>query len=209
MSNNRRAPIDGPTQVRRGKGVVDDQRNPLAVGQGGEGLKIQDGAAGVADRFPVKAPCFRCDRFFPGFQITRIDIMNLDRKFLQRMRELRDRATIKVGRSDDFIPRFQKRHEHGKLSRHTARQSNGTGCTFERCQAFLEDSGRRVADASVNVAVELQVKKFGRLFGVLEHVGRGLVDGDRAGTHMRVGNMTRVKHTGFESKLASPVRRHE
>ena len=55
----------GTAEVGRGEGVVDDQRNFVRVGQGGEFFQVEDRAAGVADRLAVeRAGLFR-DRLLP------------------------------------------------------------------------------------------------------------------------------------------------
>ena len=49
MHYQRRAVLDGAAQVGRGRGVVDDQRQPGLFGHGGHGVEIGDVAARVGD----------------------------------------------------------------------------------------------------------------------------------------------------------------
>ena len=65
VSHDRRTPVDRTTQIRRGKRIVDDQRNMFAVRQSRQGFKIQHRSAGIANRFSIKAAGLGCNRFFP------------------------------------------------------------------------------------------------------------------------------------------------
>ncbi len=53
---------------------------------------------------------------------------------------------------------------------------------FQRRYALLENICCRVHDARVDVAEFLEREEFGGLLGIFEDEGRGLVDGDGAGS---------------------------
>ena len=59
-----------------------------------------------------------------------------------------------------------------------------------------------IADSRIDVAVLLQVEKLGRLLGIVEDVGRRLVNGHGAGPDVRVGDVSRVQHAGFKPVFA-------
>ena len=67
------------------------------------------------------------------------------------------------------------------------------GCPcFERGDPLLEDVGRRVHDAGIDVAEFLQAEEPGGVIGILKDVRRGLVDGDGAGSGGGVRFLTGV-----------------
>jgi len=65
---------------------------------------------------------------------------------------------------------------------HAARGADRTDAAFERGDALLQHCGRRVGDPRVDVAGAFEVEQRRGVVGILEHVGRGLVDRNRART---------------------------
>ena len=74
---------------------------------------------------------------------------------------------------------------------------------LERRDALLQHRHGRVGDARVDVPGALQVEQRGRVLGVVEHVGRGLVDRHRARARRRVGPLPGVQARACRS--AAPV----
>ena len=60
-------------------------------------------------------------------------------------------------------------------------------------------AGGRIGDARIDVAGALEVEQRGGVVGILEHVGRGLVDRHRAGAGRGIGMLARMQAQGFES----------
>ena len=73
---------------------------------------------------------------------------------------------------------------------------------FERGDALLDDIGGRIADPGVDVARNLEPEQRGRVCGVVEGVGRGLVDRQSAGMSDRIGTLTGMNL----SRLEGPMR---
>ena len=48
MNDDVGAPLEGPAQIGRGEGVIDDQGNAGLIGDDGDGLEVEDDAAGLA-----------------------------------------------------------------------------------------------------------------------------------------------------------------
>ena len=74
----------------------------------------------------------------------------------------------------------------------------GGDAALERRDALLEDVGRRVRDAGVDVTELCEAEEAGAVLGVIEDVGRGLVDRHGAGVGRRVGLLSGVKLEGFK-----------
>src|SRR5204863_5849873 len=75
---------------------------------------------------------------------------------------------------------IDRRIMHGRLPRaHTER----IDAAFERGEAALEHGGRRIADARVAIALDLEVEQRRAMVGAVEGIGDGLIDrhGDRLG----------------------------
>ena len=53
----------------------------------------------------------------------------------------------------------------------------------------------------INIAESLQVEQTGRMTGVIEHVGRGLVNRYSPGTGYRVGNLSCMQAKCFYTKF--------
>ena len=51
VNNDISPPLDGPTEVRRGKSVVHNQRYRVTVGDLGDSLNVHDVTARITDRF--------------------------------------------------------------------------------------------------------------------------------------------------------------
>jgi hypothetical protein len=202
VEDDRRAVLHRAAEIRRGEGVVDDERNFVRVGQGGERFLVEDRAARIADGFAVERAGLLRDGLLPGGEVVRIDQRNFDGKLEERLLELRDGAAVQMRGGDDLITRRKERHQRDELRRHAAGDGERAGRAFKRGHAFLEDGRGRVADARVDVAVLLQLEKLRGLVGVVEDVGGRLVNrhGPRAG--VRVGNVAGVDHPGLKTKFA-------
>ena len=68
---------------------------------------------------------------------------------------------------------------------------------FERGHAPLQHGSGRIADARVAVALGFQIEERRGVFGAVECVGHGLVDGHRNGLRRRVGLVTGVNGDCF------------
>ena len=86
------------------------------------------------------------------------------------------------------------------------RRGERADAALEARHALLEHRGGRVHDPRVDVAEAVEVEEVGRVLGVLEDVGRRLVDrhGPRAGD--RVDALAGVERAGVEAEVAAPRR---
>ena len=77
------AVLDGPAQIGRRHGVVDDERNAMSMRDVGEVLEVGDVAERVADRFAVDGLGAAVDLPLEGLRITVVGEAHLDAELRQ------------------------------------------------------------------------------------------------------------------------------
>ena len=97
-------------------------------------------------------------------------------------------------------PCAEQTRDGDELRRLSARDRQRSHAALERRHALLEHGRGRVHDARINVAETLQVEKIRGMFGILEDVGRGLVDRNRARSRFGVRAVSCVQRTGTEAE---------
>ena len=81
----------------------------------------------------------------------------------------------------------------GEMQRRlTAGGGHGTDTALQCGNALLQHRHRGVGDARVEVPGPLQVEQGGCVLGIVEHIGRGLVDGHRPRARGRIGPLAGV-----------------
>ena len=85
-------------------------------------------------------------------------------------------AAIERSGGNDLVARRRQRDDDEGFGGLSGGQRQPGDSAFERGDALLEDVGRRVHDAGVDVAELLQGEESRGVVGIVEHVGRGLVD---------------------------------
>ena len=73
---------------------------------------------------------------------------------------------------------------------------------LQRRDALLQHGHGRVGDARIDVPGALQVEQAGRVLGVVEHVGRGLVDRHGARAGGRIGPLAGMQRERVEARTA-------
>ena len=130
-----------------------------------------------------------------------LDERRLDAELGQRVLEQVVRSAVDGARGDDVIPRLRDVQHGERLRGLAARDEKGTGAPLECREALLHDVRRRVHDARVDVAELGQREEVRGVVGVVEYVGRGLVDGRRARLRGGVGLRARVDLLGLEAPV--------
>ena len=180
------AVVDRAADVAGGaEGVVDDERDAVVVGDLGERLEVGHVEARVADRLDVERPRARVDRLREVRRVVAVDELHADAEAREGDLELVVGAAVEVARRDDVVAGLQDRREREELRRLAARGGERGDAALERGDALLEDVGRRVHDPGVDVPELLQREEARAVVGVVERVGRGLVDRDGAGVRAR------------------------
>ena len=193
MGDDIGAKVHGAAQVGRGKGVVHHQRHPGFPGHGGHGFEVEDVVERVADGFGVDGLGVSGQRPAKVVRVVGVHEHNIDAEFPEGYVKLGVGATVQGGGRDQFIPLFHQGQQRHHLRRHARAHGQRRASVFQRRHAFFEHGGGRVHHARIDVAEGLQVKQAGGMIGVIEHVGRGLVDGHRPGTGHRIGYLPGVQ----------------
>ena len=113
-------------------------------------------------------------------RVVAVDELHADAEAREGDLELVVGAAVEVAGRDDVVAGLQDRRERQELRRLAARGGERRRTALERRDALLEDVGRRVHDPRVDVAELLQREEPRAVLGVVEGVGRGLVDRHRA-----------------------------
>ena len=101
------------------------------------------------------------------------------------MLEERERAAVQGRGRDDGVARLREVQDRERLGGLTGRRRDGRDASFERREAPLEDVGRGVHDARVDVPELAQAEEARGVLGPVEHVRRRRVD--RHGPRVRGG----------------------
>ena len=192
------AVLERPAQVRRGHGVVDDQRNAVPVCHLGQCREVGDVARRVADGLAEYRARARIDEPLERGRVAVVREPHLDAVLRQRVREQVVGAAVEGRRADHVLPSLgdgEDRVRDGGLPR---RQRERADAALERGEALLEHVRGRVHDARVDVAGDLEVEQVGAVLGVVERVRRGLVDWHRDGPCRGVGSEACVDDEGLE-----------
>ena len=193
------AQLDRPAEVRRREGVVDQQRQAVVVRDGGNARDVEHLEAGVAERLAEHEPRLGPDRRAEGARVARVDQRGGDAEARQRVDEQVVAAAVERARRDDMAARPHQRHHRERERRLARRRADRADAALERREPLFEHRRRRVRDARIDVARARQVEQRGRLVGVAEDVGRGLVDRHGARAGRRVGPVAGVDRARVET----------
>ena len=94
MQDDIRAPIDWTAAVWACKRVIDHQWNTVLVGNGADGLDVQDVDLRVAERFGKNALGLRRDRASDAFMVADVHEHRIDANLAKGDIELVDSATV-------------------------------------------------------------------------------------------------------------------
>ncbi|MEY9604659.1 hypothetical protein AB7M74_000202 [Bradyrhizobium japonicum] len=155
---------------------------------------------GIADGLADHQFRVRLDRRAERVEVARLDEGRGDAEARQRVRQQIDGAAIERARRHDVIAGIEQRCD-GQMQRgHAARGADRADAAFERREPLLQHTGGRIGDARIDVAGALQIEQRGGVVGILEHVGRGLVDRHRAGAGRGIRMLARMQAQGLEGR---------
>ena len=172
-----RTPFDRLDQHGRRHRVVNDQRNPFVARQVCEGLDVDDVAGRVADGLAIEGLRVVIDQFRKFLGTVVLAEAHVDALARQHVLEERVGAAVEQRDRDDVVTLFgdiEDRVVDGGAPRaHRKRRDT----FFELRAALLQHVGRRVHDARVDIALDLEIEEVGAMLCIVERVGDGLVDG--------------------------------
>ena len=190
------APLDGPHQRRRGAGVVDDQRQAVLVGDGGELLDVGHVELGIAERLGVDGAGLVVDGGANAVEVVGVDEADVDAQPRQRVVEQVVGAAVERCGGDDLVAGGGQGGDGQGFRRLAGGRRQSRRAAFERGHALLEDVGGGVHDARVDVAELLQREQPAGMVGILKQVRRGLVDGHGARAGGGIGRLAGMNGEG-------------
>ena len=144
-------------QVRRGDGVVDDQRHTVLVGDRGDTGDVQDVDLRVGDRLGEERLGVGTHRGPPGVQVVGVlDEADLDTELGQRVVEQVVGAAVEPGAGHDVVARGRQVQDRERLGGLPRGQEQRGHPALQGGDALFDDVGGRVADAGVDVARDFQ-----------------------------------------------------
>ena len=175
-----RAERDDLDPVGRTERVVDDERQAVAVGDGGNGLDVRNVAVRVAQRLEIDGARVRLDGRLDRCGVVRVHERRRDAVLRQRVCQQVIGAAVDRLLRDDVValPR-QRLNGIGDGRRAGGRGQSGHAALKGR-HALLEHVLRGVRQAAVDVARVRQAEAGRSLCAVTEYIGRRLVDGHGA-----------------------------
>ena len=197
--------LDRTAKAGRGEGAVDHQGHARLVGDGGYRRHVHDLQAWVAQGLAEEEAGLRPDRLAEPVGVAGMDEARLDAEARQGMREEVVATAVDRGGGDD-VPAGVHQGRHGEVKRRLpARRADRADTPFQRRDSLLQHRHRRVGDAGVDMACALQVEERGRLLGVVEDVGGGLVDrhGARASRGVRLLARVQAQRVALEGQWVS------
>ena len=194
------AELERPDEVRRRDGVVDDQRDAVAVRDRGDGLDVEDVALRVADGLAEERLGVVLHQRLPGLRVVRVlDEGDRDAELGQRVVQQVVGAAVQRGGGDDVVAGLGEVQDRQRRRGLPAGHRERRDAALERGDALLERVLRRVHDPRVDVAELGQREEVGGVLGVAELVRGRRVDRQRAGAGGRVGAGAGVDLPGLEA----------
>ena len=174
-------------QVRGGEGVVDDHRQMMLVGDGGDGFEVRQVGVRIAEGLEVDELGVLLDGVLELLRVLGGDEGGGDAVARQGVAQQVEGAAVHVLGCDDVVAGLgdvAHRVFHGGRA---GRDGQARGAAFEGRDAVFEHALGGVGQTAVDVARVRQSEAGLGVVEVVEDVGGGLVDRHRAGVGGRVG----------------------
>ncbi len=155
--------------------------------------------ARVTERLGEQQPGRRPDTGAPGVEIAWIDEARVEAEAAQGVVQEVVRPTVERSARENVGPGTSQGRHCEVQRRLTARGGEGADPAVQRGDAFLQDGGRRVGDARIDMTRALHVEERGGLVGVLEDIGGGLEDRRRPRTRDGIGPLTGMEAERIEA----------
>ncbi len=197
-----RAPFERPEQIRRGKGVINQQDDLVLLGDFGHFFEGENRNIRIAEGFAINQPGVRANGFLEILGISRVDKGHFNPQFGQGVVELIVRPTIQTTGGDDMVATAQQGENRLGLGGVTAGRGHRSDTAFERGNPLFKDIGGRVHQAGINVAQFFQREQIGSMVSRFELVAGGLVKRHGAAAGSRIGGIASVQLLGSETVLA-------
>ena len=165
-----RAELDGAAQIRRGKGVVDHQRDTRFVGNLGDTLDVDHVHARIRDGLDIDHLGLLGDRVAEIVEVVRVNENRVVSEPTEGRVELGIGAAVQGGGRDYFVAALAQARDGQQLRGLPAGGCQSSDAAFKRRHPLFEHPRRGVHDAGVDVAKLLQGEERGSVGGVVEDV---------------------------------------
>ena len=197
------AVLNGAAEVRAGHGVVDDERNAVAVRDLGHGGDVGDVALRIAQRFHIDRLGLAVDQRLEALGLAVIGETGFDSVLGKGVGEQVVGSAIQSAGRDDVVACLGNGLNRVGDSRLTRGHRQCRQTAFQRGDPRLQNRLGGVHDAGVDVACDFQVKQIGPMLRAVKRIGHGLVNrrGNRLGGG--VGRLAGMDGLGFEFHVVS------
>ena len=176
------------------------------MGNLSDGVDVGDVGVGVAQGLQVDGAGVGPDGVLELHQVVGVHEGALDAERRQRVGQQVVGAAVDGLLGHDMAATLGQRLQRVGDGSRSRRRGQRRNAPFERRDALLQDLLGGVGETPIDVAGVGQTKARGGMLAVVEHVGRGLVDGDRARVGGRVGLLlSHVQLEGLELVRAHGV----
>ena len=186
-------------EVRGGKGIVDEHRQMMGMGNVADGVKVGDIDGRVAQGFDVHSLCLFCDGCFDFFRMVRIYEFGMNAQLRKGIGEEFIGAAVEGGSGNDFIAGAGNVQNGVGHSRSAAGYCQACGASFQGCQSLFQYVLSGVCKTSVNEAGLPKGKEVFPFLCVVEYVGSGLVNRNSSGSCGGIRYLSCMLLKGFKT----------
>ena len=194
-----RSMLNGAAEIRRSRGVVDNQRNAVLLRDRGKRIKVRYIPARIGDGLAEQGAGVFVERRLHRVQIFRVNELCGPSEPIDRAAELGDRPAVQPVGGNDVAPGLHDRKERHDLSAVAGRAANRACTAFKGGEPLLQNCDSRVCKSRIDVADFLEVEQSRGVIGIPENVGRRLVDWRLPRARGGVGAGTRVDLQSIET----------
>ena len=198
-----RTVFDGPPQIGRGHGIVDDQRHTGLMGRLGQAGDVDDVAGRVTHGLTEDGLGVVINGGSQGIKIIVADKAGFNTPTRQAVGKEVVGATIEFAGGDDVVAHFGDGFQRIFDGCHAGGHCQRAHAAFHGRDPFLQHRIGGVHDAGVNIPGYLQIKQIRPMLGIVEGIGRGLVDRCHhclgGGIHLKAGTHGKGFHLHEQS----------
>ena len=176
VNDNVSIEFKGAAEIGRGHRVVDDQRDPMAMGDLGQLHDIHHIAGWIADRFTEEGAGVFINRRLEAIIVIRRDHAYFHPLARKSVGKEIVGTTVELTGADDVATDVGDALDCVGDRRHAGGECQCADAALHRSEALLQYIGGGVHDAGVDIAGNLEVKQIGTMLCVIERVGGGLIN---------------------------------
>ena len=199
VEHNISAVLNRADQIGRAEGIVDDQRQTVPVGDGGNGVDVWNVRVGVAQSLQINCLGVILNGIFHFCKIMRVDEGSGDTELGQGVGQQVVAAAVNGLLRHDVVASLGQRLNGIGDGGGTRSGSQSRHATLQCCEALFQHILGRVGQAAINITGIRQPEAGRRMGAVAEDIGSGLVNRYCTGIRSGIGLfLTNVKLQGFK-----------